>query len=162
MSCLYPRGTPAPALANQPMIRLGFQFSIVLCVLCLASCAAKETRKPVYPAHGKILDRNQKPAVGAFIVFHPVIDDGDQNKPYGKVQDDGTFALTTYQEGDGAPEGEYVATITWHGPGGKSPFNPGASGPDKLRGHYSVVKESKLRYKIEKKDDNVLAPITLQ
>ena len=34
--------------------------------------------------------------------------------PSGKVREDGSFTLTTYDADDGAPGGEYTATIQWN------------------------------------------------
>ena len=33
--------------------------------------------------------------------------------PVGIVLDDGSFKVTAYDPGDGAPQGDYVATIQW-------------------------------------------------
>jgi hypothetical protein len=33
--------------------------------------------------------------------------------PTGRVQPDGSFAISTYAEADGAPAGEYVLTVQW-------------------------------------------------
>jgi hypothetical protein len=129
--------------------------------LLLTSCA-KDRRKPVFPVHGQVFGKEHKPAVGALIVFYPVgSDDGDLNKPRGYVEEDGSFALTTYENGDGAPEGEYVATIVWPA-AGALPFGPNKQGPDRLKGRYANPKESKLRFTVEKKPDNVLEPIHVE
>jgi hypothetical protein len=137
------------------------QRGLVLClalaglVMLLPSCGKR--RKPVYSVHGKILDNQDKPAVGAMIVFHPV-DDSDLDKPLGYVQEDGSFSLTTYEKDDGAPEGEYVATIEWR-PKGQGFGAP--EGPDRLNGQLNNKATSKLRFKVENQPDNVLAPIKL-
>jgi hypothetical protein len=136
---------------------------LVLC-LALASVAVLlpscgKSRKVVYPVHGKILDNSDKPAFGATIVFHPV-DSNDANveKPIGNVGEDGTFSLTTYEKDDGAPEGEYVATIEWR-PKGEGFGAP--PGPDKLGGQLNNKATSKLRFKVQNLADNVLEPIKL-
>jgi hypothetical protein len=150
-----------------------FQFSISRCpsvrnvlyvlsigiALLLSSCSSG--RKPVYPTRGQVLAKNQEPAVGAFVIFHPVnAPDTDPNKPRAYVEEDGSFRLTTYQQGDGAPEGEYVVTIDWRPPSA-SPFGPNKRGADRLAGRYSKVENSKFRFKIEKKSVNELPPIQL-
>jgi len=51
-----------------------------------------------------------------------------------QCRDDGTFQITTYLEGDGAPQGEYAVTFEW------LKFRQTGSswvGPDKLNGRYS-------------------------
>ncbi|MFO0951873.1 MAG: hypothetical protein U0835_12120 [Isosphaeraceae bacterium] len=40
--------------------------------------------------------------------------DAAASRPSGKVSEDGTFQLTTYEAGDGAPAGEYTATLQWN------------------------------------------------
>jgi hypothetical protein len=37
----------------------------------------------------------------------------DDAVPTATVQADGTFALTTFTKGDGAPPGDYVVTVQW-------------------------------------------------
>src|SRR5262245_61079551 len=81
--------------------------------LMLNSCAGKSGRKPVYPVSGQVFV-GDKPAVQAFVVFHPKEDDSlEATRPYGHVGTDGSFSLTTYDPGDGAPAEEYIVTIVW-------------------------------------------------
>lgn len=68
----------------------------------------------VYPISGSVLVNGQ-PAAGAHIVLHP---QGHQ-LPAGVVATatvgpDGAFQIGTFRQGDGAPAGEYVATISWN------------------------------------------------
>jgi hypothetical protein len=72
---------------------------------------AEINRKPTYPVRGTVyLDGT--PAVGAHIQFHFVGPDkkttaaGD-----GRVEADGSFILSTYTNGDGAPAGDYIVTV---------------------------------------------------
>ena len=128
-------------------------------VLC--SCG-KAGRKPVYPVHGQVFDANNRPATGALVIFHPVqMSDPRPLKPLAYVDEKGSFALTTYENGDGAPEGEYVVTIEWR-PKTTNPFAANKEGEDRLHGRYRDPKTSKLRFKIEKQADNVLTPIRVR
>jgi hypothetical protein len=134
---------------------------LVLAALVLLCCSCGSQRKAVYPTRGQVFAKNHQPAVGAFVIFHPVnASDSDPNKPRGYVEEDGSFRLTTYEQGDGAPEGEYVATIDWRPPSA-TPFGPNKKGADKLAGRYSKAAESKFRFKVEKKSVNELPPIDL-
>lgn len=78
----------------------------------LTACGSGEARVPVHPVSGQVLF-NGKPAAGARIVLHPV----DAKKApagvvaAGTVKKDGAFELGVYDVNDGAPAGEYVATI---------------------------------------------------
>jgi hypothetical protein len=88
-----------------------------LSTLIVAGCGGG--RPAVVPAGGKVMYNKTTPPVGALVVFHPASLDIEKQiggKPVGKVKEDGTFTLTTYEEGDGAPEGEYGVTIDWRGP----------------------------------------------
>jgi hypothetical protein len=63
------------------------------------------------PVSGKMLVKG-KAAEHATIVFHPVSPGrDDQPKPHGTVGADGSFTLTTYAAGDGAPPGDYKVTV---------------------------------------------------
>jgi hypothetical protein len=134
----------------------------ILAVVCLTALlpACGSGRKPVFPVRGQILGPNQRPALGALVVFHPVNPDpADPVKPLGRVDDKGRFTLTTYQEGDGAPAGEYVITVTWPVPK-KTPFD--AEGGDQLQGRYANPQRSALRFSVEKVAENEVPVIRLQ
>ena len=133
-------------------------FLVAGVALCLPSCGSG--RKAVYQVHGQVFAKNGQPAADAFVVFHPVdAADGDAHIPSAYVNEDGSFSLTTYTQGDGAPVGEYIVTIEWR-PRVKSAFDPNRHGRDKLEGRYSNVAKSKLRFTIEKKSSD-LPPIQL-
>jgi hypothetical protein len=67
----------------------------------------------VHPATG-IARAGHTPLVGAQIRLHPRgMSLPDDATPSATVQDDGTFAFTTFEKGDGAPAGDYVATVQW-------------------------------------------------
>jgi hypothetical protein len=137
--------------------RIGIVTVIGLAMLA-SSCG--NGRKPVFPVHGQVLDAKQKPAVGALVIFHPVnADPKDPLKPLGKVDENGRFTLTTYREGDGAPTGEYVITITWPTPK-KTPFDP--EGGDQPRGRYANPERSSHRFTVENKPDHEVPTIRLQ
>ncbi len=128
---------------------------LVLAVGCLATAivvtaapGCGSSGKPAaIPATGKVMFKKTVPAVTALVVFHPVDPNFEKTiggKPFGKVKDDGTFALTTFAEGDGAPEGEYGVTIDWRGnpKDGKGPKlsltteGGGPSGPSAIQPKY--------------------------
>jgi hypothetical protein len=111
--------------------------------LMLSSCAGKSGRKPVYPVRGQVFV-GDKPAVQAFVVFHPADDEGPQaTRPYGHVGTDGSFFLTTYDPGDGAPAGEYLVTIVW------APVVGTEEPHDRLKGRYRDPKTSELRATVQ-------------
>jgi hypothetical protein len=121
--------------------------ALACAALALAGCG-QGGRKPVHTVTGKVLDGNKKPAAGATLLFHPVKPDpGDPAKPVGLTDEQGIFRLTTYEKGDGAPEGEYVVTVEWRPPK-KTPFDPEPA--DRLAGRYANPKTSRLRARVEK------------
>lgn len=99
-----------------------FALLIVPTLALLAGCG--ETLVKVNPVSGKV-DYQGKPPAGAQIVLHALGDNKIKDVPSGKVQEDGTFKISTYQPDDGAPAGEYAATIQWQ----KMVTDAGGSGP---------------------------------
>ena len=95
-----------------------------------------------------------KAAAGALVVFHPAGSaDPRAVTPTGKVQEDGSFTLTTAKPGDGAPAGEYDVAIVWQPPGAKP--NEAGEVPSLLPARYGDPKTSKLRVKVEKGPNNL-------
>lgn len=87
---------------------------IVLCLL--AGCSGRPQDPPRVPVHaiaGKLIVGG-RPAGNSRVVFHPIEKGaGAPLVPVANTQPDGTFRLTTYTHGDGAPAGEYVVTVVW-------------------------------------------------
>jgi hypothetical protein len=114
----------------------------------------------VFPVKGEVFHQG-KPAEGALVIFHRQGSPGPGPlTPHGRVKGDGTFELTTYEAGDGAPSGEYAITFFWPEPP-KSPVDDPDSGPDRLRGRYSDPQTSPLRVKIQE-GTNALEPFQLR
>src|SRR5262245_25735487 len=90
--------------------------ALAAAALCCPACGGG--RPPVYPASGQVFV-GQHPAKLATVTLVPVKDAGaatgaDQVRPTGKVDEQGNFKLTTFTDGDGAPEGEYKVTVVWY------------------------------------------------
>lgn len=91
--------------------RLAFAPIVLTLVAFCPACSSN--RKPVYPVRGQVLVKG-KPAARAQIMFHPANDNSpDAVHPVGHVDEQGGFTLTSYKQGDGAPEGEYRVTVQW-------------------------------------------------
>ena len=99
-----------------------------------AGCSgSRGDRLPTYPVTGHLVVQG-KPAEGARVQLTAV---GDVKLlglcPHATVDRDGSFRLTTYKTGDGAPAGRYALTVTW-----PLPPRPGQEeGPDRFRGRYA-------------------------
>lgn len=87
---------------------------VMICIL--AGCAERpreRARVPVYAVDGRLVVA-ERPAGNSRVIFHPM--DKGSGAPriaVGTTQPDGTFRLTTYTHGDGAPAGHYVVTVVW-------------------------------------------------
>jgi hypothetical protein len=116
--------------------------AVCLLALSLTSCGSKEP--PVYEVRGQILF-NGKPVPHAFVALHPL--DATQPgsvHPSATTDENGCFILSSYHAEDGAPPGEYVATVVWRKP---KQLDPDASvqGPNLLPARYSKPATSDLR-----------------
>jgi hypothetical protein len=108
-----------------------------LCVLPLA-CRSNAT---VFPVRGEVFFQG-KPADGAVVHLHPR--DSTKCPPaFATVQKDGSFALSTYGQGDGAAAGDYVVTLNWRDE--KVVDGDSIFGPDRFRGRYSRHDKSDLK-----------------
>ena len=85
-------------------------YACILAVLAFVCGCSGDTegRKPTHSVTGKVTF-NGGPVVGAFVSFAPR--DG-QPVATGKTDDSGRYTLSTYETGDGAVEGDYVAVVT--------------------------------------------------
>ncbi|WP_169977893.1 carboxypeptidase regulatory-like domain-containing protein [Tautonia rosea] len=116
-----------------------------------------EDRLPLVAAEGRVTVKGV-PATGAQIMLHP----SDPELialglfPHGTVDESGVFALSTYEQTDGAPAGRYRVTLTWpdldYQP--KSPLEReelalGVSPPDRLKGRYADPEQSGLELTID-------------
>jgi hypothetical protein len=105
---------------------------------------AGETRLPVFPVTGKVQFQGKSPA-GAIVVLNPVGATGNLDVlPTGTVKDDGSFTLTAYESDDGAPAGNYIATIQWY----KVTKEAGGPGPNVLPKTYSSPKTSPVKVNV--------------
>ena len=71
---------------------------------------------------------------------------------------EGKFAISTYQSGDGLPEGEYALTFMW---GQLNLISKSYGGPDKLNGRYLNAQTSEHRVTVEAGDPIDLGRIEL-
>lgn len=92
--------------------------AISLLLVAASGCGSGQdsSRVQVYPVNGEVNFRGQ-PVPGAVVTLHPSTEAPQPAPvPRANVVRDGTFAVSTYDGGDGAPEGEYVVTIVWFKP----------------------------------------------
>jgi hypothetical protein len=126
------------------------------------------------PVSGKVLYRGE-PAAGAVVYFHRQAEPGSANDPipYGIVEDDGRYSLSTDGLGNGARPGTYTVLVEWRdGKGdGVTPVKTNSkvklvkrsrvrSGPDRLKGRYLDIAKPLLHTEITA-SSNPLPPFEL-
>lgn len=148
-----------PHSARQPLTALASTVALIASLL-LAGCGRSgPPRVATHPTKGSITFQGQ-PVSGAFIALHRKQHaDHDVPTSTAVVQPDGTFAVSTYDAGDGVPEGEYVVTIQW-----RKIVKSGSDyvpGPSLLPARYSRPETSDLIVRVAA-GDNALPPIALK
>jgi len=141
-------------------------YTVVLLTSMLVATGCGDGRVAVYPARGTVRVDGQ-PAAGARVILHATkyepIEGQTVPIPTATAANDGTFVLTSFDEGDGAPAGEYDVTITWPMLQDSAATDPEAQGPsiDRLRGRYADPDTSGITVTISE-GDNVLEPFELK
>ena len=135
---------------------------VALLLAALVGCQRGPERVPVYPVSGEVFYQG-RPAAGALVIFHPrdtAVGEKLPMKPCATVGADGTFRLSTYDSGDGAPAGEYAVTVLWT----TTRREEGAEGEevaDRLGGRYANPEASRLTATVQA-GDNVLKRFDLR
>jgi len=132
----------------------------VICVLTLGCSETQGDRKATAPVIGKVEVDGAVPNPAVRIECHP-IQGMDQNKPsvsWCMTNPDGTFAISTYEQGDGVPEGEYALTFMW---GQVNMISMSYGGPDRLGGKYDDISESPKTFTVKGDSEIDLGTISL-
>jgi len=89
--------------------------AVVIPCLSLLATGCGVSKPKVYRTSGEVF-YDGKPAEGATVLFCPIAK-GEKSdikvSPAAIVAADGSFELTTFKSGDGAPAGEYSVLIVW-------------------------------------------------
>lgn len=96
------------------LVRLGV-LTGALVTTSLSGCSdSKEPWETTYPVSGVVTYKGT-PVANADISFFPKDESfPDSVRPKAKSTTDGTFVISTYGSGDGAPAGDYKVTIVRH------------------------------------------------
>ncbi|HEY1189814.1 MAG TPA: hypothetical protein VGE74_19350 [Gemmata sp.] len=136
-------------------------FPFVLLVAGCSSSAPEPNALLPHPVRGKVM-YDGKPAVGVVVTFipsdAPMVPHIPHN-PRGVTGADGTFALTTFAEGDGAPEGGYQIVFRWPGEKNLQAEGEAQEDTDRLMGWYDGT-HSTLTHRV-KSGSNDLPPFNL-
>jgi hypothetical protein len=132
-------------------------------LIALNGCGDGKIKR--YPVTGTVMV-DGKPAEGALVFFCPVDPKPELEnlRPFGTTDATGTFELTTIEENDGAPAGQYKVLAKWPQPmpaaddgrdGRGTPL-----GPDRLKNKYYNLGSTPLAATIEEQS-NELPPFEL-
>jgi hypothetical protein len=104
-----------------------------------------------YPVDGKVYYKGE-PAAGAVVYFHQEGPGAPspQKVPFGIVEDDGRFYLTSDGVGNGCPPGKYAVLVEWRDGAGNGMV------PVKTAGKASLVKRSRVRSARDRLDGRYL------
>src|SRR5271154_4893534 len=90
--------------------RPGYAAAAGLCVMVLAGWGSDASSPgPLVPVEGKVM-MNGRPITDGYIIYFPDHEDKSRPSPQGKIEEDGSYRLTTRGE-NGAPIGKYRAYI---------------------------------------------------
>jgi hypothetical protein len=131
--------------------------TLTACLMCSA-CGDGKTRKPTFPVEGKVFWQSEKkPAVHAQVIFHSLTDAKPESWPdgfpRGAVAADGSFKLSTYEPGDGAPAGEYAVLIRWPSAVAKDETQE-TRGEDRLEGQFSDPDNARWKKQVKPGDND--------
>jgi hypothetical protein len=130
--------------------------AFLACLLVVGCSRFRPDHLSAHPTSGSLFVSG-KPAGGARVVLFAIGNARlEKLGPHAEVEADGSFRITTYMKGDGAPEGTYALTITWPLP----PPRGKELGKDRLRGKYADPRQPARQVNIVA-GDNVLEPIRL-
>lgn len=133
---------------------------VSLFVTGLAGCKKEQGfRKETIPVTGQIFV-DGKPAANLKVDLHDEkgFDKDQPTQSTGMTDADGKFAISTYENGDGAPEGDYALTFMW---GDINMLSMQYGGPDKLNNRYNDPKESAHKIRVVKGTPTDLGKVEL-
>jgi hypothetical protein len=131
-------------------------FLAVALVICTTGCSSSKKAPVCYPVRGSVTSKG-KPLAESVVVLHRMGGDVEGNqKPMAIAKPDGTFELTTYHSGDGAPPGEYAITAELRAlvTGGEEPVR---TGPNTLPAKYAKPDSSGLKHTVVEGDNEIPA-----
>lgn len=131
-------------------------------ILFLSACGSDQPggeRYETFPVTGQVYI-DGAPAEGVAVVFHDAeaLDKAEEMQPSATTDKDGNFKISTYQQSDGVPEGDYVLTFF------KKKFDMLKMqylGDDELEGRYSNPKKSEVKVSVRKGEPNDLGTVGL-
>ncbi len=129
------------------MSRVSMCWVVVTCLVLTACSGNKINKKETYPVTGKVTV-DGAPAAELKVVLHDDkgMDTANPTMSMGFTDAEGKFAVSTYDQSDGVPAGDYTLTFEW---GQLNVLSMEYGGPDKLNGKYNDPKTSTIKVKVE-------------
>lgn len=130
-------------------------FATLLVFSMLCSCGKEDDgRKQTYAVTGQVLVDGEPPDSPIAVKCHPVggMDETNPTISSAFTGDDGRFEISTYESGDGIPEGEYILTFYW---GKRNLISNSYGGPDKLKGKYKDPKKSPIKVEVNGEEQDL-------
>lgn len=144
---------------RRPFSLAAFGGAALVCSLFVGCESEFVAPVETFKTAGKVTFKGQ-PIDGATLILHRQGESlADVPAPSARSNADGSFATTTFAAEDGAPAGEYIATIEWH----KQIQKDGnwTHGPNLLPPAYADPGKSPLKITIAE-GENVLPPIEIR
>lgn len=132
---------------------------VLLAALLCCSCAEDTNRKETFPVTGEVYVDGE-PAANLAVRCTDV-NGLDQEQPTVSsafTNEEGKFEISTYESGDGVPEGDYILTFEW---GNWNMVSGSYGGPDKLKGKYKDPDASEQKFTVVKGQPTDLGRIDL-
>lgn len=110
---MFPQAFEVPRRPDH-RFRTPAAFALLLGVTTVVGCGDEDWHAATHPARGQITI-NGKPPSGAVVELRSTGEQPDvrNSRPWAVVGDDGSFAFSTYETGDGAPVGDYKLVVRW-------------------------------------------------
>jgi hypothetical protein len=127
-----------------------FLLLLALAIPLLLGCQKRDPSwKPTYPLTGTLIV-DGSPAEGVLVEATDVkgLDATNPTMSTAFTDADGQFKFSTYEQGDGVPDGEYLVTFMW---GQLNPMSMQYGGPDKLKNRYNDPDQSEFRVQVDGK-----------
>ena len=124
-------------------------FSVAILLAIAIGCSPQgPPRTPTFPVTGQVYVDGQPAAEQA--VFFTNTNGVDKNQPTfstANTDAEGKFKVSTYESGDGIPEGTYAVTFMW---GQVNLMTMSYGGPDKLNDRYSDPETSTFKVTVKR------------
>jgi hypothetical protein len=138
-------------MSSQSRSQWAISLPMTLAIVTIIGCSQRDDgRMQVYPVSGKVTVGGQ-PATGAKVVLYgatPELKGAGTIPPEGTTDENGAFALRSYEPEDGAPAGKFIVTILWPEPIPEGVDEEMFQPKDRLKDRYSNPETSGLTAEI--------------